>query len=332
MRKVVSKRLNCMIKISGVLMALLLTSIPPVHAEDNTPASTHVQFLTTAPNEGRDKYLRVAVLLYDDIYALRIDEMTGGTSNEEDERLVASYFLEGNDLIYTAIKKLTFVEWVSWNEFEIQSYKRYYRIRYEPGKGFKPARVQVDEKYPIRLPKFQYEPTEKRFIDQTGSEVVTDCEGEGCISEGRYVVLKAAPVYSSPNTSSNVVSRLIPGELIVGAEQVHAIPGIAKIVGKFLRYDKPDKSTPDMDLTKPFSILAYQGEGWTHVRQGAYSYSIKGMPEKCGSRQQSRSCLEVIREHKKWVWVSITGRDRKLAGWVLRGDGVIRSIESCMFC
>lgn len=342
MRKVASKRLNLMIKTSGLLIALLLATIHPLHAEDNKPASTHVQFLTTGPNEGRDTYLRVAFLLYDDIYALRIDEMTGAMSEGEDERPVASYFLEGNNLVYSAIHKLRFVEWVSWDEFEIQVHNLYLRIRNEPGKGFKHVVVHVDKennihsvkgKYrPFRMPKFQHEPTEERFIDQTGSEVVTTCEGEGCISEGRYVVLKAAPVYSSPNTTSAVVSRLIPGELIMGAEQVHAIPGIAKIVGKFPKFDKHGKNTPDMDPTQPFFILAYQGEGWTHVRQSTYLYSIKMMPEKCGSRQQSDRCLEVIREHKKWVWVSITGRDRKLAGWVLRGDGVIRSIESCRLC
>ncbi len=314
-------------------MALL--TIHPLYAEENDAVSSHIHFLTAGPNEGRDKYLRIAILKYDEIYALRIDEIKRDILNDKNEKRAASYFLEGNSLVNGAIHEFQFVKWLSWNEFEIQANSYHRRIQYEAGKGFR----QYNDAYsikpgyiPLPIPKLQYEHTKEQFIDEMGVRVVAVCEGEGCRSEGRYVAIKAVPVYSSPDTTSKIGSRLIPGELLVGKEQVHAITGIAKIIGKPPKYIKHDKDIPDMDFTKPFEILYYQGEGWTSVNQGNHSYSIDMMPDKCGSGRKIDSCLEEIRKRRSWVWVSITGRDRKIEGWVLHEGGPLISIESCNLC
>lgn len=322
-----------LVKTAGFFIALLLMAIYPLYAKQNDIASSHIHFLTTGPKEGGDVYLSVAILKYDEIYALRIDEIKRDILNNKNEKRVASYFLEGNTLMSGAIHELQFVKWLSWNEFEIQASSYHRRIQYEAGKGFR----QYDDVYsikpgyiPLPIPKLQYEHTKEQFIDEMGARVVAACEGEGCRSEGRYVAIKAVPVYSSPNTASKIVSRLIPGELLMGKEQVHAITGIGKIIGKPPKYNKHGKDIPDLDFAKPFEILYDQGEGWTMVKQGNHFYSIDMMPDECRSGQEY--CLEEIRKHKSWVWVFVTGRDRKIKGWVLHKGEPILSIESCSLC
>lgn len=137
-------------------MALL--TIHPLYAEENDAVSSHIHFLTAGPNEGRDKYLRIAILKYDEIYALRIDEIKRDILNDKNEKRAAS------------------------------------------------------------------------------------------------------------------------------------------------------------------------------VNQDNHSYAIDMMPDKCGSGRKIDSCLEDIRKRRSWVWVSITGRDRKIEGWVLHEGGPLISIESCNLC
>jgi len=104
-------------------------------------APLEVDFLSTGPRKNGTKGLRISFIVAEVYYSIVVEEVTYGLTEGDDNKIVKSYFLE--DLLISRHTKtgplvnLSFVKWLSWDEFEVKEGDKHFRIRYMKDGKFK---------------------------------------------------------------------------------------------------------------------------------------------------------------------------------------------------
>jgi hypothetical protein len=101
---------------------------------------SEVDMVSTGPLISGELGLRVILLVYEIYYSIAVEEIFYGQTEGEPNEIKYSYFLNGFDVApllgrqrFTALK---FVQWKTWNQFELEDNDLKFSVRYTPERTF----------------------------------------------------------------------------------------------------------------------------------------------------------------------------------------------------
>ncbi len=107
-----------------------------IKAKDTPPLSIplNVRHLSTGPRELGRRGLRVCIVIEEIYPSIYLEEIAYGNVEGDPDLVTTSYYLNGFDVArafgYRWLEGLRFMNWISWNKFEMEDSRTHFRISY----------------------------------------------------------------------------------------------------------------------------------------------------------------------------------------------------------